>query len=190
MHSGNSSEDEPMAEMNLIPLIDIALTLLIIMMVTTAFVRKPGVTLKLPETVTHEGAPEMTKDQTVSIAENGTLYMDAKPMRDEDVQAHMKNVYKVNHEARVFIKGDRNVVYARVMMVMDIVRQAGLTKVVLPTDPKIGQAASQTPSAPTPSGSAASTGSALPTNPALPAASSLPAGTDTPSSTTPGSSGP
>ena len=139
MHGGSSSEDEPMAEMNLIPLIDIALTLLIIMMVTTAFVRKPGVTLKLPETVTHEGSPEMSKDQTISIAENGTLYMDAKPMRDQDVQQRMKTVYQTNHEARVFIKGDRSVMYSRVMAVMDIVRQAGLTKVVLPTDPKIGQ---------------------------------------------------
>lgn len=171
MHGG-SSEDEPMAEMNLIPLIDIALTLLIIMMVTTAFVRKPGVTLKLPETVTHEGAPEMSKDQTVSIAENGTLYMDAKAMRDEDVQARMKSVYQANHEARVFIKGDRNVLYARVMMVMDIVRQAGLTKVVLPTDPKIGQATTPTSSIP------------------VPTDSTQPTGTESPSSSAPGSSGP
>ena len=195
MHGG-SNEDEPMAEMNLIPLIDIALTLLIIMMVTTAFVRKPGVTLKLPETVTHEGAPEMSKDQTVSIAENGTLYMDAKAMRDEDVQARMKSVYQANHEARVFIKGDRNVVYARVMMVMDLVRQAGLTKVVLPTDPKIGQAAPPVSTAPAPSGSALSTGTnGSGAQPPVPgdnpsSGSSVPTGTESPSSSAPGSSGP
>src|SRR4051794_10514337 len=54
----NAAEDEPMADMNLIPLIDIALTLLIILMVTTAFIKHPGVSLKLPETTTREGAPE------------------------------------------------------------------------------------------------------------------------------------
>jgi biopolymer transport protein ExbD len=47
-----------MAEMNLIPLIDIALTLLIILMVTSAFIHRPGVSLKLPQTATREGMPE------------------------------------------------------------------------------------------------------------------------------------
>jgi hypothetical protein len=44
-------------------------------------------------------------------------------------------------EARILIKGDRDVAYARIMDVMDIVRQAGLSHVVLPTDPKATQAA-------------------------------------------------
>ena len=58
MHGIHAAEDEPMADMNLIPLIDIALTLLIILMVTTAFIKQPGVSLKLPETATREGSPE------------------------------------------------------------------------------------------------------------------------------------
>ncbi len=147
MHGGNNSEDEPMGEMNLIPLIDIALTLLIIMMVTTAFVRKPGVSLKLPETQTREGAPEMSKDLSVAITSNGTLYLDGQPQTDEQVQARLRLVAQANKEARVLIKGDQNVIYARVMAVMDLARQAGLYHVVLPTDPKIGQAI---PAAPTP----------------------------------------
>ncbi len=136
MHGGHSNEDEPMAEMNMIPLIDIALTLLIIMMVTTAFVRKPGVSLKLPETATHEGAAEMSKDQTIYIAANESLYMNGKAVSDQEVAATMKQVGAANKDARILIKGDRNVRYDRVMGVMDIVRQAGLTRVVLPTDPK------------------------------------------------------
>ena len=86
MHGGHSSEDEPMAEMNMIPLIDIALTLLIIMMVTTAFVRKPGVSLKLPETATHEGAPEMSKDSDdgISLPPNGApVHGYGKPVTDQ-----------------------------------------------------------------------------------------------------------
>ena len=73
MHRPGSAldQDEPIAEMNLIPLIDIALTLLIILMVTTAFVRNPGVNLNLPKTVTREGNPETDKDLTISVAANG-----------------------------------------------------------------------------------------------------------------------
>lgn len=137
MHGGHSNEDEPMAEMNLIPLIDIALTLLIIMMVTSAFVRKPGVSLKLPETATREGAAEMSKDQTIYIAADEALFMNGKPVSDQEVANTMRQVGIANKEARILIKGDRNVRYDRVMGVMDIVRQAGLTRVVLPTDPKM-----------------------------------------------------
>ena len=52
MHAELHGDDEPMAQMNFIPLIDIALTLVIILMVTTVLIKKPGVQLKLPETRT------------------------------------------------------------------------------------------------------------------------------------------
>ncbi len=136
MHASHRLEDEPMADMNLIPLIDIALTLLIIMMVTTAFIRHPGVSLKLPETSTREGAPETKKDFTVVVAADGNLYVDGQRQDVATVQAGLKALAFRNKQARVLVKGDREVPYARIMEVMDMVRQAGLTRVVLPTDPK------------------------------------------------------
>ena len=145
MHGGHSSEDEPMAEMNLIPLIDIALTLLIIMMVTTAFVRKPGVSLKLPETVTREGAAEMSKDIVVYIDAKGALFMNGKPASEAEVQTRLTSAKKDAQDTdatkapRVLIKADRAVQYDRVMRVMDMARRAGLTKVTLPTDPLLDQ---------------------------------------------------
>ena len=136
MHGVKAHDDEPMAEMNMIPLIDIALTLLIIMMVTTAFVHKPGVSLKLPETATREGAPETNKDLTVVIASDGNIYLDGKVKQPAELQAHMNAVAKRDKQARILVKGDRTVTYAKIMEVMDIIRQAGLTRIVLPTDPK------------------------------------------------------
>ncbi len=136
MHGLHSAEDEPMAEMNLIPLIDIALTLLIILMVTTAFIRHPGVALRLPETVTREGAPETNKDVTIIVAADGNLYLDGQKQAAPAVQARLHATATRNKQARVMVKGDRVVPYARVMEVMDMVRQAGLTRVTLPTEPK------------------------------------------------------
>lgn len=137
MHAGHRQDDEPMAEMNLIPLIDIALTLLIIMMVTTAFIKHPGVSLKLPETTTREGAPETNKDLTIFVTADGSLFVDGSKRTPPDVQARLRSIAIRDKEARVLVKGDRDVAYARIMDVMDLVRQAGLTRVVLPTDPKI-----------------------------------------------------
>jgi biopolymer transport protein TolR len=136
MHGGHTSEDEPMAEMNFIPLIDIALTLVIILMVTTAFIRQPGVALRLPQTVTREGAPETNKDLIVNIAADGGLYLDGQRQTAAALQARLRKLAAQNNKARVLVRGDRAAVYARVMEVMDMVRQAGLTRVVLPTDPK------------------------------------------------------
>lgn len=137
MHGSRTHEDEPMAEMNLIPLIDIALTLLIIMMVTTAFIRHPGVSLKLPETATREGAPETNKDMAIVVTADGSLYLDGQKRSAAEIQTHLRAVAAKNRQARILVKGDRGVIYARMMEVMDMVRQAGLTRVVLPTDPKL-----------------------------------------------------
>jgi biopolymer transport protein ExbD len=131
----SGGDDEPMVELNLIPLIDIALTLLIILMVTSAFIRQPGVSLKLPETSTREGKPQTAKDTVVAVARNGRLYLDGAPVADAHLKARLVAHTRANPTGRVLIKGDREVPYARVMRVMDAVRQAGITRVVLPTDP-------------------------------------------------------
>jgi biopolymer transport protein ExbD len=135
MHGVGTNEDDPVAEINMIPLIDIALTLVIILMVTTVFVRSPGVALRLPETVTREGAPETNKDLVVTVAPNGILYLDGEKVEAKRLGASLKAKARGNSEARVMIKGDRKVLYDSIMVVMDAVRQAGFRKVVLPTQP-------------------------------------------------------
>ena len=142
MHgSRHGGDDEPMAEMNMIPLIDIALTLVIILMVSTVFIRQPGVSLKLPETVTREGAPETAKDIVVVVGKDGSVYLDGQRRSSTDLRNRLKKVARANRQTRVLVKGDRDVPYSRVIDVMDIGRQAGLTRMVLPTDPKATQAA-------------------------------------------------
>ncbi len=143
MHRSSPSEDDPVAEINLIPLIDISLTLVIILMVTTVFIHNPGFKLNLPKTVTHEGAPETAKDVTVAIAPNGRYYYNGKSVTLPQVQALL--IVAADHDKgqRVLLKGDKSVRYEQVMDVMDAIRQAGLTRVLLPTDLK--NAASPSP---------------------------------------------
>jgi len=136
MHDGIEDDDEPIAAMNFIPLIDIALTLVIILMVTTAFIRPPGVSLKLPETTTREGAPETPKDLTIAVGKDGELYMDGKKADARACQARLYQVAGRNKKARVLVRGDRSVLYEKVVNVMDMARQAGLTQISLLTDPK------------------------------------------------------
>jgi biopolymer transport protein TolR len=134
-----------MAEMNMIPLIDIALTLLIIMMVTTAFIQKPGFNLNLPKAAKREGTPETSKDIIVGVNRSGEFYMDGQSKTLAEIQGRLKAAYQVNHEVRVLVKGDRDVAYGRITDIMDAVREAQIFHVVLPTDPKFDAPAASTP---------------------------------------------
>lgn len=136
MHRSSTSEDEPMAEINLIPLIDISLTLVIILMVTTVFIHNPGFKLNLPKTVTHEGALETPKDVTVSIAPTGTYYFNGRPVSLPQLQSLLITAADKDKGQRVLLKGDKDVRYGQIMDVMDAIRQAGLTRVLLPTEMK------------------------------------------------------
>ncbi len=137
MHGTRIAEDEPMAEMNFIPLIDVALTLVIILMVTTAFIRQPGVSLRLPETATREGTPETPKDLVIAVTREGALFVDGRAQTLPELRSRMDSARRLNPQTRVLIKGDRDVAHGRVMDVLDTVRQAGLVKVVFPTNPKV-----------------------------------------------------
>jgi biopolymer transport protein ExbD len=132
------SDDEPVAEMNMVPMIDIALTLLVIMMLTSAFIHKPGISIRLPVSATREGAPEANRDMVVLVGRDGRLDVDGAPQSDRDLRTRLVRLGKASPEARVLIKGDRDVSYGRVMRVLDLVRQAGVSRVVLPTDPTAG----------------------------------------------------
>lgn len=142
MHRTSTSEDDPMAEINLIPLIDISLTLVIILMVTTVFIHNPGFKLNLPKTVTHEGAPETPKDVTIAIAPSGAYYYNGKPATLPQMQALLITAADKDMGQRVLLKGDKSVRYEQVMDVMDAIRQAGLTHVLLPTELKNSASAS------------------------------------------------
>src|SRR5579872_4335180 len=121
MHGGGRNEDDPMAEMNMIPLIDISLTLLIIMMITTTFVKQPGFALHLPQSAQRQGKPETPKDLVVAIDRGGKFWMDGKPTSDDELLRTLKAASSRNKDVRVLVKGDEGVNYGRVSHAMDLI---------------------------------------------------------------------
>jgi biopolymer transport protein ExbD len=136
MHGVARSEDDPVAEMNMIPLIDISLTLLIIMMITTTFVKQPGFALKLPESTSRQGKPETPKDIVVAIDSSGKFWLDGKNMPDPEMLATLSAAQARNPELRVLVKGDQGVAYGKVSHAMDIISMAKIKHINLPTNPK------------------------------------------------------
>jgi biopolymer transport protein ExbD len=123
----------PMAEINIIPLVDVVLVLLIIFMATTAFVKESGLNMKLPAAKTTEVTPEDNKDINIALTRDNQIYLDGKQSSEDAVQQVMIDRAHKNSEARVIIKGDENIEYKRVVKIMDMAKQAGLPKVSLGT---------------------------------------------------------
>jgi biopolymer transport protein ExbD len=123
----------PMAEINIIPLVDVVLVLLIIFMATTAFVKESGLNMKLPAAKTSEVVPQENQDINVALTRDNKIFLDGKATSESALQAVMNQRARQNKETRVVIKGDENIEYKRVVRVMDMAKQAGLPKVALGT---------------------------------------------------------
>ena len=123
----------PMAEINIIPLVDVTLVLLIIFMATTAFVREAGLNMKLPAARTRETVPDAERDINIALTRDRKIFLDGKPSSEGAVLAAMTARARRNPETRVVIKGDERIEYARVVRVMDMAKGAGLPRVALGT---------------------------------------------------------
>ncbi|BCM93979.1 biopolymer transport protein ExbD [Abditibacteriota bacterium] len=123
----------PMAEINIIPLVDVVLVLLIIFMATTAFVKESGLKMQLPTAKSTETAQQQPKELIVALTRDGKIFLNTKLSDLKAVDAAMRTAAKAKQPTSVVIKGDQNIEYKRVITVMDIAKQAGLSKVSLGT---------------------------------------------------------
>jgi biopolymer transport protein TolR len=122
------------SEINVTPMVDVMLVLLIIFMVTSPMLIA-GVDVDLPSAAasTISGSFDPL---TVSIKKDGTLYLMETEVEQENLVEKLNAVSKENKEIRIFVKGDKDVAYGHIVQVMANIRQAGFTKVSLVSDIK------------------------------------------------------
>lgn len=137
---GRSRQSAPMAEINIIPLVDVMLVLLIIFMVTTAFTKDTGLKLNLPAAKTTEAGAQTSTDLVIALGQNDQITLDGRPTNEAQITAAMRARVRTNPQTRVAIKGDGGIAYARIVRVMDLARQAGLKSVALGTRQPEGNA--------------------------------------------------
>ncbi len=123
----------PIAEINIIPLVDVVLVLLIIFMATTAFVKESGLKMQLPTAKSTESPSKQPRELSIALTRDGKVFLNAKPSDLKAVDTAMRVAAKASQTTSVVIKGDQNIEYKRVIAVMDMAKQAGLPKVSLGT---------------------------------------------------------
>lgn len=128
----------PMAEINVVPYIDVMLVLLVIFMVTTPLLSQ-GVKVDLPQASAQVIPPKDQEPLIVSVDAQGNFYLNisAVPAQPIDAAALVNQVsaeLKNSNQRPVFVKGDKNVNYGKVMQAMVLLQQAGAPSVGLVTE--------------------------------------------------------
>jgi biopolymer transport protein TolR len=123
-----------MAEINVTPMVDVMLVLLIIFMVSAPLLTV-GVPLDLPQTQ----AKSLDQDKeplTVSVNQSGQVYLQNTEIAVEELVAKLKAITEARGgaEERIFVRGDRQVDYGTVMKVMGRISAAGFRRVALVTE--------------------------------------------------------
>jgi biopolymer transport protein ExbD len=123
------------SDINVTPLVDVMLVLLIIMMIVAPLLQK-GADVKLPLAANTADKPE-TQDQTVvAIDKTDRFFVNGLPVRKEDLRRTVEEVLENKQERIILIKADEDARYSAVMDCMDELRASGIEDMGLITDPK------------------------------------------------------
>jgi TolR protein len=123
------------ADINVTPLVDVMLVLLIIMMLIAPMLQQ-GVNVKLPKADNSASKPENSEQTVLAIAANGATYLNAKPVQEAELTTRINELLETKREKVVLIRADVDAQYGAVMNAMDQLRQAGVEDIGLITDPK------------------------------------------------------
>ncbi len=119
-------------EINVTPLVDVMLVLLIIFMVASPML-VAGVQIDLPKT---KAGPLAGQDEplVISIKQDGKVYLQETAMKFPEIAQKLKAILQQKNETRIFVRADKQVDYGRVMKVFGEIKHAGYTNIALVTE--------------------------------------------------------
>ena len=129
------SKQAVMNDINVTPLVDVCLVLLIIFMVVTPMLQK-GVPVNLPVTEQPDKTPDTEKQLQISVKADGSVYLGPNVVRKDQVQSALEEIQQRTPDREIAVKGDRSVKYGDVLDVLKACREVGFNDVGLIAQPK------------------------------------------------------
>lgn len=131
--SAGARPGEAIVGINITPLVDVTLVLLIVLMVTANYLASHGIPVDLPKGATGE---EVATTLAISVDENGALFVDAQPTDDDGLRRAARGALAKDDKTRAVIAADGRIAHARVVKVMDILREEKLVRFAIQIDPE------------------------------------------------------
>ncbi|MSQ03369.1 MAG: biopolymer transporter ExbD [Myxococcales bacterium] len=129
----SSGGDEAMTEINILPLVDIILVVLIIFMVTTSYIVSPSIKVTLPDAATGDATAPSSLAITVTAA--GQLLLDGKPVTEPELRAAVRAARAADDQVVCLVAGDRDARHGDVTHVIDLVKQEGVARFAINIEP-------------------------------------------------------
>lgn len=128
------NDDAPIVDINVTPLVDIVLVLLIIFMVTATYIVKPSIKVNLPEATT--GEPTENSSLGLHLDKNGELSLNGEIIKEEPLRKAIRAAVLENKEVVCLIAADKDVPHGEVVGLMDLIRQEGVARFAINIAPK------------------------------------------------------
>jgi biopolymer transport protein ExbD len=134
--ANGDNEEDVIAGINVTPLVDVVLVLLIILMVTAQYAaEKDAIPMDLPKAQTGDNAV-IPSTLSVSIDKDGHFFLNAEQLSLEQMRGRVREAYKKDNDTRAVIAADGRVSHAEVIRVIDLLRQEKVTKFAINVRPE------------------------------------------------------
>lgn len=121
-----SDQDDSISEINVVPLVDIILVVLIIFMVTAPMIMKPSINVNLPKAAS--GDKSTPSQLSIAIAAGGVLNLNGATADENAIQTKAQEEVGKNPEIQAIISADKDVPHGTVVHIIDVVKTAGVKK--------------------------------------------------------------
>lgn len=129
-----SDDSSPMSEINITPLVDVMLVLLVIFMVAAPMMEN-GIPIQVPQTVAKNNLNKGENPVTLHLSKDSKVFLDKDEIPFDRLGGYLENFFKSREKKEVFIRADGALPYSFVAQTMAIVKQAGIPKIGLITSP-------------------------------------------------------
>lgn len=133
MDASSQRDTTTIAQINVTPLVDVMLVLLVIFMVTAPIIQQ-GVQVNLPQAKA-AAIPGTEEPLIVTVAKNGKVYLNDNPMTLTELGAKLRAIRKLQSDKQVYLRADQDVRYGVVMKTIAEVKQAGIERLGMVTRP-------------------------------------------------------